>query len=85
MSQEWVYRGEHYERLEGQAIDDFEALAQRKLAQPWRRPGKIECSGRHHGVQVSCQYAQPGSTGGPQRPARKRRPRPPRASTGGSY
>jgi hypothetical protein len=74
-------RGEHYERLEGQAIDDFEALARRKLAQPWRRLGTIECSGRHHGVQVSCPYAQPGSTGGPQRPARKRRPPSPQPGT----
>jgi hypothetical protein len=51
-------RGEHYEHLEGPAIDDLEAMIRSKLARPWRQLGTIECSGHHHGTEAACPYAK---------------------------
>lgn len=62
--QEVMGNGEHYEALEASAIDEFEALARRKLAQPWRQlPKVVECSGTHHGIEVTCRYAKPEPAG----------------------
>ncbi|MGH3986846.1 MAG: hypothetical protein ACRDTZ_05955 [Pseudonocardiaceae bacterium] len=49
--------GEHYEALEGSAIDDAELVARSKLAVGDRRLGAIVCAGRHHGESVQCKYA----------------------------
>jgi hypothetical protein len=47
---------EHYEAIEGQAIDDLEALTRRKLSVQDRKLGDIECAGMHHGENVQCKY-----------------------------
>lgn len=51
-------RGQHYEALKSDVIDDHEASARGKLAVPARRLGDIQCSGRHHDEPVSCVYAR---------------------------
>lgn len=51
-------RGQHYEALESDVIDDHEAFARRKLAVPDRRIGDVQCSGRHHDEPVTCVYAR---------------------------
>jgi len=48
--------GRHYEALRGSQIDDAEAWCRRRLAQPWRRLGDIDCDGFHHGAPVTCRY-----------------------------
>ncbi|MEY8042614.1 hypothetical protein AB8O55_24680 [Saccharopolyspora cebuensis] len=50
---------EHRETLHGERIDDAEAETRAKLAVPDRVLGPIECTGWHHGAQVTCAYAPP--------------------------
>lgn len=47
---------ESYEKLERPLIDDFETEARRQLRVADRKPGAIECSGRHHGEIVQCSH-----------------------------
>jgi hypothetical protein len=50
----------HHEALEASTIDDHEAFARGKLADPARRLGNIECKGWHHGEPTTtCRYARP--------------------------
>lgn len=55
---------QHYEALEGSAIDDLEATSRQDLARNDRILGDISCTGRHHGAPVPCAYAAepPGDT-----------------------
>ncbi|WP_280222030.1 hypothetical protein [Nocardia neocaledoniensis] len=49
--------GEHYEALNASRIDEFEAIARRKLAQPSRVLKLVTCAGRHLGEPVDCRLA----------------------------
>ncbi|MBF6290190.1 hypothetical protein [Nocardia cyriacigeorgica] len=49
--------GEHYEALNASRIDEFEAIARRKLAQPSRVLKLVTCEGRHLGEPVDCRLA----------------------------
>lgn len=48
---------EHYEAIAASGIDEFEALARRKLAVPDRVLALSTCDGRHHGEPVTCRLA----------------------------
>lgn len=50
---------EHYEAIAASGIDQFEAIARRKLAVPDRVLALITCDGRHHGepVRLACARA----------------------------
>ncbi|GAA2349768.1 hypothetical protein [Dactylosporangium salmoneum] len=47
----------HYEHLYGSQIDALEAAMRHKTADPERRLGDIQCTGRHHDVAVACRFA----------------------------
>lgn len=47
----------HYEHLHGPRIDELEADLRRKLRDPDRHVGVINCAGRHHGQPVDCAFA----------------------------
>ena len=47
----------HHEALESSLIDDHEQTARRQVTVRDRQLGDIECSGRHHGEEVDCDYA----------------------------
>ncbi|MGW5315470.1 hypothetical protein [Nocardia thailandica] len=47
----------HYEALNASRIDEFEAIARRKLAQPSRVLKLVTCEGRHLGEPVDCRLA----------------------------
>lgn len=47
----------HYEALNASRIDEFEAVARRKLAQPSRVLKLVSCEGRHLGEPVNCRLA----------------------------
>ena len=46
----------HYEAIGGAQIDAAEEEARRLSRADWRVPGKPECAGRHHGVEVACEF-----------------------------
>lgn len=48
---------QHREQLHGSSIDDAEADTRAELAVPDRVLDTIECTGNHHGKQVTCPYA----------------------------
>lgn len=48
---------EHYEAIAASGIDEFEALARRRLAVPDRVLALSTCDGRHHGEPVACRLA----------------------------
>ncbi|MFI8974244.1 hypothetical protein ACIGO9_15260 [Nocardia asteroides] len=48
---------DHYEAIAGRGIDEFEAVARRKLAVPDRVLTLITCDGCHHGQPVDCRLA----------------------------
>lgn len=47
----------HYEAMRGSQIDDLEAKARHRTADPDRRLKDITCRGVHHGEPVNCRYA----------------------------
>ncbi|MCM3884621.1 hypothetical protein [Frankia sp. R82] len=47
----------HHEALDGSRIDDFEKLARARIGVADRRLGSIDCTGKHHGLRVSCRFA----------------------------
>ncbi|MEV0075269.1 hypothetical protein AB0H58_02550 [Nocardia neocaledoniensis] len=49
--------GEHHEAINASEIDEFEAIARRKLAQPSRVLKLVTCEGRHLGEPVDCRLA----------------------------
>ena len=53
----FMTRQEHHEALSASLIDDAEREMRRKLSDPDRKLGAIECQGMHHGREVACQYA----------------------------
>jgi hypothetical protein len=57
--------GEHYEALEGPAIDQLEAETRTRIGHPWRTLAEVTCRGRHHGVTVECRYTLPSAPGDP--------------------
>ncbi|MEU5407412.1 hypothetical protein [Nocardia asteroides] len=48
---------DHYEAIAARGIDEFEAVARRKLAVPDRVLALTTCDGRHHGQPVACRLA----------------------------
>ncbi|WP_344099944.1 hypothetical protein [Myceligenerans crystallogenes] len=62
--------GDHYEAIEGSAIDVLETSSRRALTRTDRTLTTITCTGVHHGEQVSCTFAA-GPDG--QRPTRRPR------------
>ncbi|MBF6060529.1 hypothetical protein IU500_07025 [Nocardia terpenica] len=46
----------HYEAIAASRIDDFEAESRAKLAVKDRRFGIDDCGGKHHGVEVDCEF-----------------------------
>ncbi|MEU3010040.1 hypothetical protein [Nocardia asteroides] len=48
---------DHYEAIAASGIDEFEAVARRKLAVPDRVLALTTCDGRHHGQPVACRLA----------------------------
>lgn len=53
----WRDQAPHYEALRGPDIDEAERDMRRRLADPDRRLGAIECQGQHRGTAVACRYA----------------------------
>lgn len=47
----------HYEAINASGIDDFEAIARRKLAMPSRVLTLVACEGRHLGEPADCRFA----------------------------
>ncbi|MEU4418468.1 hypothetical protein [Nocardia salmonicida] len=47
----------HYEAINASGIDDFEAIARRKLAKPSRVLTLVACEGRHLGEPADCRFA----------------------------
>ncbi|MGW5922115.1 hypothetical protein ACWFPY_24255 [Nocardia fluminea] len=47
----------HYEAINASGIDDFEAIARRKLAMPSRVLTLVVCEGRHLGKPADCRFA----------------------------
>ena len=47
----------HYEAINASGIDDFEAIARRKLAKPARVLTLVACEGRHLGEPADCRFA----------------------------
>ncbi|MFI6220081.1 hypothetical protein ACIBEH_05965 [Nocardia salmonicida] len=47
----------HYEAIHASGIDDFEAIARRKLAKPSRVLTLVACEGRHLGEPADCRFA----------------------------
>ncbi|MFD8101121.1 hypothetical protein ACFV24_16405 [Nocardia fluminea] len=47
----------HYEAINASGIDDFEAIARRKLAKPSRVLTLVTCEGRHLGEPADCRFA----------------------------
>ncbi|PKV81085.1 hypothetical protein ATK86_5535 [Nocardia fluminea] len=47
----------HYEAIDASGIDDFEAIARRKLAMPSRVLTLVACEGRHLGEPADCRFA----------------------------
>jgi hypothetical protein len=47
----------HHEALQQTGIDTHEQFARGKLAVAERVLGDIDCSGLHHGAEVSCVFA----------------------------
>ncbi|MFD3427410.1 hypothetical protein [Nocardia fluminea] len=47
----------HYEAINASGIDDFEAIARRKLAKPSRVLTLVVCEGRHLGEPADCRFA----------------------------
>ncbi len=47
----------HYEAINASGIDDFEAIARRKLTKPSRVLTLVACEGRHLGEPADCRFA----------------------------
>ncbi len=47
----------HYEAINASGIDEFEAIARRKLAKPSRVLTLVACEGRHLGEPADCRFA----------------------------
>jgi hypothetical protein len=56
---QWDMRQEHHEALSSSLIDDAEREMRHKLADADRKFGVDDCCGKHHGKQVSCEFAKP--------------------------
>jgi len=55
----WADQVGHYEAIEGQTIDTFEAETRARIgrANPWRVLGEVECKGLHHGEPaLGCRF-----------------------------
>ncbi|MDQ1247133.1 MAG: hypothetical protein QG597_1503, partial [Actinomycetota bacterium] len=52
--------GEHYEALEGSAIDWLVAEARARIGRhhAWRALADVTCHGHHYGVAVQCRFAR---------------------------
>lgn len=50
----------YYEHLYGSQMDELEAMVRRKVGDPYRQLGQIECDGRHNDTTVVCRFASRG-------------------------